>query len=58
FNNTTVVLTLQAQGRLSCASQTVTDIVTLTVAPYPVVNAGNDDYICSNVSQFQLRTWE
>ncbi|MBK7175402.1 MAG: PKD domain-containing protein [Bacteroidales bacterium] len=54
YNNGTVTLTLWAQGRLSCASQTVTDDVIWAVAPYPIVLAGPDDYICSNVTQFQL----
>ena len=55
FNNGIVTLTLWAQGRLSCASKTVTDTRVLTVAPYPVIDAGADDYICSNVTQFQLQ---
>ncbi len=54
FNNGIVTLTLTAQGRLSCASKIVTDTRILNVAPYPIINAGPDDYICSNVTQFQL----
>ncbi|MFZ4549451.1 MAG: hypothetical protein ACOYN4_18535, partial [Bacteroidales bacterium] len=54
YNNGNVTLTLWAQGRLSCASKTITDTRIIQVAPYPIVNAGPDDYICSNVNQFQL----
>jgi len=34
--------------------QTVMDSRMFTVSPYPVVNAGPDNYICSNVTQYQL----
>ncbi len=54
LNNGTVTLTLKATGRLACASKNVTDTRVLSVSGYPVVNAGPDDYICSNVTQYQL----
>ncbi len=54
FNNGTVTLTLRAQGRLSCSSQFVFDSRVFSVSPYPVVNAGPDDYICSNTTQYPL----
>ncbi|MBK7031338.1 MAG: PKD domain-containing protein [Bacteroidales bacterium] len=54
FNNGSVTLTLAVQGRLTCSGQTVSDSRVFAVSPYPVVNAGPDDYICSNVTQFQL----
>ena len=54
FNNGTVTLTLTAQGSLTCSGQFVSDSRVFSVSPYPVVNAGADDYICSNITQFQL----
>ncbi|NVO21480.1 MAG: PKD domain-containing protein, partial [Bacteroidetes bacterium] len=54
FSNGTVTLTLAAHGLLTCASQIVTDPRVFTVSPYPTVFAGPDDFICSNITQYQL----
>ncbi|NVO19429.1 MAG: hypothetical protein HXX13_07000, partial [Bacteroidetes bacterium] len=54
LNTGLVTLTLSATGRLSCASRTVTDTRVFSVSKYPMVNAGNDNYICSNTTQYQL----
>ena len=54
FTNGNVNLTLTANGRLSCAAKTVSDVRNFSVTPFPVVFAGTDDYICSDKTQFQL----
>ncbi|MBK7031594.1 MAG: hypothetical protein IPH45_21425, partial [Bacteroidales bacterium] len=54
LNSGTVTLTLNVTGRLSCASITATDTRVFSLSRYPIVNAGNDDYICSNTTQYQL----
>ena len=54
FNNGTVTLTLRAQGSLACSGQFATDSRVFSVSPYPIVSAGPDDYICSNVTQYTL----
>jgi len=54
FNNGTVTLTMKAFGLLSCAAQSISDSRVLSVSPYPIINAGPDDYICSNITQYQF----
>ncbi len=54
FSNGTVTLTLTAQGTLACSGQNVSDSRVFSVSPYPVVNAGPDNYICSNTTQYTL----
>ncbi|MBK7174846.1 MAG: hypothetical protein IPH84_16825 [Bacteroidales bacterium] len=54
FNAGSVTLTFAVQGRLSCSAQTVTDTRVFAVSPFPVVNAGSDNFICSNTTQFTL----
>jgi gliding motility-associated-like protein len=62
--NGTIILTLRANGNGSCPY--ITDDMTLTITPKPVVNAGNDTVICygsditlngsiSNYSSFSWR---
>ncbi len=54
FNIGTVTLTLRAQGSLTCSGQFAADSRVFSVSPYPLVSAGPDDYICSNVTQYTL----
>jgi PKD repeat protein len=54
LNAGTVTLTLRAFGSLTCTGVMVSDPRVLSVTPFPTVNAGNDDYICSNVTTYQL----
>ncbi len=54
FINGQVILTLSVHGLQSCISKFVSDSKILSVSPYPTVYGGNDDYICSDKTQFQL----
>ncbi|HLV52386.1 MAG TPA: PKD domain-containing protein, partial [Cryomorphaceae bacterium] len=47
-----VTLTLTTTGNGDCVA--VTDQMTITITPAPVVDAGNDRIICSNNAEFQL----
>ena len=39
---------------MTCSGKSVYDLKTISVTPYPLVFAGNDDYICSDQTQYQL----
>ncbi|MFZ4548625.1 MAG: choice-of-anchor L domain-containing protein, partial [Bacteroidales bacterium] len=54
FNSGNVTLTLRAFGQLTCSEQSVADSLDFNVTPYPLVSAGPDDYICSNITQYTL----
>ncbi|MEI8048905.1 MAG: PKD domain-containing protein, partial [Bacteroidota bacterium] len=54
FANDSVVLTLKVKGTLTCSNKYVSDSRIFRITPYPSINAGPDDYICSKETQFQL----
>jgi len=51
--NKTVMLTLTVWGQSPC-NNFITDTMTLTLAPLPVISAGNDDQTCETVPAYTV----
>ena len=54
LNSGTVTLTMRAYGTLACSGFFVSHSRVLSLTPFPVAMAGPDDYICSNITTYQL----